>query len=319
MCVRERFKFLVAFRSKGLPSNLSAQGILAHLRANRSAIPFDYSPISRREPLRLPNGARVAVWVVPNIEVWTTDRPAVSMSPTDAIPDIRNYAWRDYSLRCGIWRLMKVMDKYNVRGTVALNSAVCTYYPQVVEECLKRNWELMGHGISNSWNANGINRSAEQSIVREAIKTLKKFSGKAPEGWLSPGLTETNNTLSLLAENGINYVCDWCNDEQPFQMKVGKRKLISIPYSLEIHDLSMFLRLQKTPREFYEICVDNFDTLYDEGQENARVMCIALHPFIIGHPFRAKYLDRVLEHIVKHDKVWLATGSEIAHWYSSQV
>jgi peptidoglycan/xylan/chitin deacetylase (PgdA/CDA1 family) len=264
----------------------------------------------------MPNDARVALWVVPNIELWVTDLPAVMMSPTNASPDIRNYAWRDYSLRCGVWRMMDVMDKYGIRGTVALNSAVCTYFPLVVDECKKRSWEFMGHGISNSWTLSDLDKESERGVVRETLSTIKKHTGDTPRGWLSPGLTETKNTLALLVENEIKYVCDWCNDDQPYKMKIGKKQLLSIPYSLELHDLSMFLRLQFTPKEFYETCVESFDALYDEGAKNPRIMCIALHPFVIGHPVRAKYLDRVFEHILQRDKVWVTTGSEIADWYS---
>jgi allantoinase len=301
----------------GVPEN--ARTIITHLKSDFSKLPYDYSPAIQRKKIVMPNDARIALWVVPNIELWVTDIPAVMLSPSEALPDIRNYGWRDYSLRSGIWRMMNIMDKHNIRGTVALNSGVCTYFPQVIEECKKRSWEFMGHGISNSWTLSGLSREAERGVIQETVKTIKKHTGKSPEGWLSPGLTETKNTLGLLAENGIKYVCDWCNDEQPYRMRVGKKELLSVPYSMEIHDLSMFLRLHFTPKQFYEAAVDNFDALYEEGATDPKVMCIALHPFVIGQPFRAKYLDKLFEYILQKDRVWVTTGGEIADWYSKNI
>lgn len=136
-----------------------------------------------------------------------------------------------------------------------------------------------------------------------------------PRGWLSPELMETFNTPDILAEEGIKYLCDWCNDDQPFPMKVKRGSLISIPYSLDINDIPVFIDQHLTPRQFYEIIKDQFDTLYQEGINQARIMGIGLHPFLIGAPFRIGWLDKALQHIKSHKDVWFATGWEIANWY----
>ena len=198
---------------------------------------FDYSPIIKREPIRWPNGARVAVWVIPNIEHYEFDIPGIGMQPFNIVPDVINYAWRDYGPRVGIWRLMEALGQYGMRGTVALNSAVCDHYPIIIEEAKKRNWEFMGHGITNSRLLNGLSEEEERKVIRETIQTITKAVGKAPEGWLGPALAETFITPDLLAEEGIRYLCDWCNDDQPYPMKVKKGKLISVPYSVEINDI----------------------------------------------------------------------------------
>ncbi|MCZ6725646.1 MAG: polysaccharide deacetylase family protein [Nitrososphaerales archaeon] len=290
--------------------------ILDHLEKSWKALKFDYSPITTREPLRFPKNARVAFWVVPNIEHFVLDRSNVSLFPNNLKPDVSGYSWRDYSPRVGVWRVMKVMDKYGVKGTVALNSAVCKYYPEIIQACKERGWEFMGHGIANSWFLGDIDEKTERAMIKEVVTTIQRSTGKKPQGWLGPAMAETYRSLDILAENGIRYVCDWTNDDQPYQMKVKKGSLFSIPYSAELNDLPIFIRNGFTAEEFYQMCKEQFDTLYDEGAENGRVMCLSLHPFVIGQPFRIKALDRVLKYITGKKDVWVTTGSEIIDWTS---
>lgn len=276
---------------------------------------FDYSPIIKRKPLKWPNGARVAVWLIPNIEHYEFDIPGIGMQPFNIVPDVINYAWRDYAPRVGVWRLMDTLDKYGMRGTVALNSAVCDRYPIIIEEGKKRNWEFMGHGITNSRLLTGLSEEEERKVIRETVQTITKAVGKAPEGWLGPALAETFITPEILAEEGIRYLCDWCNDDQPYPMKVKKGRLISVPYSLEINDIPFFLGKGNSGADFMQAIKDQFDVLYEEGKANGKVMAIAVHPFIISVPFRHKYFVQALEYIARQKEVWLTTGGEIAKWY----
>ena len=210
---------------------------------------------------------------------------------------------------------MEVLDAYQIRATVALNSSVCTYYPRVIEECKKRSWELMGHGISNSWSMTELSADDEEAVVKESVETIKKASGESPRGWLGPALAETPRTLNILSRNGIRYVCDWCNDDQPYPMRTDNGPLISLPYSIEMNDITIFVQQGLTPTEFYRECKDQFDQLYTEGSRSGRVMGVALHPFIIGQPFRIDSLKRLLRYITAKKGVWFATGSEITDWY----
>lgn len=276
---------------------------------------FDYSPIIKRKPIKWPNGARVAVWVIPNIEHYEFDIPGIGMQPFNIVPDVINYAWRDYAPRVGVWRLMDTLDKYGMRGTVALNSAVCDRYPIIIEEGKKRNWEFMGHGITNSRLLNNLSEDEERKVIRETVQTITKAVGKAPEGWLGPALAETFITPDLLAEEGIRYLCDWCNDDQPYPMRVERGKLISVPYSVEINDIPFFIGKGNSGADFMQAIIDQFDVLYEEGKNNGRVMAIAVHPFIISVPFRHKYFVQALEYIARQKEVWLTTGGEIANWY----
>ena len=277
---------------------------------------FDYSPIIKRTPLTWPNGARVAVWIIPNLEHFAFDLPGTSLFPLNVVPDVLNYGWRDYSVRVGVWRLMEALDTYGIRATVALNAAVCEHYPIIIEEAKKRNWEFMGHAMSNSQPLSGLSEEEERQVIRDTIQTITTSVGKAPEGWLGPGLTETFSTPDILAEEGIRYLCDWCNDDQPYPMKVKTGQLLSVPYSIELNDIPFFLGTGSSGADFMQAIKDQFDVLYAEGKTNGRVMAIALHPFIISVPHRHKYFAQALEYICHHKEVWLATGSEITQWYN---
>jgi peptidoglycan/xylan/chitin deacetylase (PgdA/CDA1 family) len=257
------------------------------------------------------------VWVIPNIEHFLFDRPSTSVSPAGVglVPDVLNYSWRDYGVRVGIWRLMDVMAECGFKGTVALNSLVCDRYPQIIEAGNALGWEWMGHGETNSTLLTGIDEERETALIRNVLDTIQRVSGTRPRGWLSPALSETLNTLDLLAEAGVDYVCNWVNDEQPYPMKVRRGSLLSMPYTLELNDISAFLNYKLTSEDYARIICDEFDRLYRDGEKTARVMAISLHPFLTGHAHRAKYLEQAFRHIAKHEQVWITRGSEIADWY----
>lgn len=278
---------------------------------------FSYSPIVDREPLRFPNGARVAVWVIPNIEHFHFDKPSTSITSVTAHlkPDVLNYAWRDFGVRVGIWRMMEVMERHGVKGTVALNSEVCENYPRIIEAGNDLDWEWMAHGSTNSVLFNDQSEEEEREIIRTIVSTIKASTGTAPKGWLSPALSESFNTPDILAENGIEYVCNWVNDEQPYPMNVKKGSLISVPYSIEVNDIPAFLDRGMTGEDFYQMIIDQFDVLYEDGAKSGRVMAICLHPFLIGQAFRSKYFEKALDYITQRKEVWVTKGGDIADWY----
>jgi peptidoglycan/xylan/chitin deacetylase (PgdA/CDA1 family) len=278
---------------------------------------FPYSAIVDRKPLRWPRGARVAVWVIPNIEHFLFDRPATSVTQTTTslVPDVLNYSWRDYGVRVGIWRLMEIMERHGCKGTVALNSDVCVHYPCIIEEGNRLGWEWMGHGATNSTLINRQSEEEERALIAGVVETIERATGAHPRGWLGPALSESHRTLDLLAENKIEYVADWVNDEQPYPMRVKDGSILSLPYSIEINDIPVFLDGKQSGETFGRMICDQFDGLYEDGAKTGRVMAISLHPFLIGHPHRSKYFANALAHIASRQEVWLATGSEIADWY----
>jgi len=268
---------------------------------------FPYQAFIDRPPVRWPGGARLAVWVIPNIEHFHLE-----IGPQ--APDVRNHSRRDYGNRVGLWRVMEVMSKHGIRGTAALNAEIAHYYPRIMEELGKLNWELMGHGLTNSVWLTGMDADSEATVIAETRKAIEAH-GKKMRGWLGPGLTETWNTLDLLRAAGVEYVCDWVNDDLPYRMNNG---LYAIPYSIELNDMPLFNVPSISIADFQRRICDTFDVLYEEGSRGGRVMAIALHPYLIGAPHRIRYLDKALAYVASHKEVWLATGSEIMDAYRAQ-
>jgi peptidoglycan/xylan/chitin deacetylase (PgdA/CDA1 family) len=283
-------------------------------RADRYADSF----IFERTPFTWPGNATLAVWIAPNVEVWRYDSPAgqaVSANTQGIVPDVINYAWREYGMRVGLWRMADVLEAAGVKATVALNSAVAEIHPRAVEEMKKRGWEFMGHGITNSDRLAGLNPDAERAVIQTALKTIEQATGQRPRGWLGPGLAETYNTLDILAEEGVIYCGDWNSDDQLYPMKVRNGTMLSIPYCMEVNDISLFVGKGYTGEQYLQSVIDQFDTLYADSAKQPRVLGLPLHPMLIGQPLRSRYLERALAHMKQHERVWFATGSEIVDAY----
>jgi peptidoglycan/xylan/chitin deacetylase (PgdA/CDA1 family) len=279
---------------------------------------YDDSFIFERKPFRWPGDTTLAVWIAPNVEVWNYDSPegqAVSPNVGKIVPDVVNYAWREYGMRVGLWRIADVLDAAGVKATVALNALVCEHYPRAVEEMKKRGWEFMGHGTTNSESLAGLNFDKENEVIQTILKTIEQSTGQRPRGWLGSGLAETYNTLDILAAAGVVYCGDWNSDDQPYPLKVKSGRLYSIPYCMEINDIPLYIRKGYTGEQYYRSVMDQFETLYAESEGQPRVMGIPLHPMITGQPLRIKYLQRVIAEIKRYDRVWFATGSEIVDAY----
>ena len=311
---------LLAGTAGMLASGLAPKAAFSQTQGNsvRRADRYEDSFIFERKPFKWPGNKTLAVWIAPNVEVWHYDSPAgtgVSPNVRNIVPDVINYAWREYGMRVGLWRIADTLDAAGVKATVALNSAVAEAHPKALQEMKKRGWEFMGHGITNSENLAGLNLEKERELIQTVLKTIEQATGQRPRGWLGTGLAETYNTLDILAEEGVIYCGDWNNDDQPYPMKVKKGRMFSIPYCMEINDIPLFIRKGYTGEQYFRSVVDQFDTLYADSAKQPRVMGIPLHPMIVGQPLRIKYLQRALAHIKKHDRVWFATGGEIIDAY----
>ncbi len=282
--------------------------------------PFPYVPIKDRPKLTWPNDARLAVWVIPNIEFFPLTRgiPPSPGAPAGNPPSVRAWAQRDYGNRVGIWRLMDVLSKHGIRASPTLNSDICDHHPQIVRAAIDLGWEILGHNQTNSVWLDALSPQEERETIHRTLSRIAEMTGRKPLGWLGSGLAETWHTLDFLADEGCLYVADWVNDDQPYMMDIGGRPLVSIPYSYEINDAPFIGARAGTVDAFETAIRRQFDTLYAEGAQSGRVMAICLHPYIIGVPHRIAGLDSALSYIRAHDGVWFATGEEIVrHWLQS--
>ena len=280
-----------------------------------------YSSIVDRPPLSWPGDAHVAFWVSPNIEFYEYEPPPSQYrrpwSRMPEPPDVMLYSHRDYGNRVGFWRMLEVFDQYAVRPTVSLNVACLERFPEITEEMVQRDWEYMSHGLYNTRYLFDMSPEEERLFLRDNIEIVRRNTGKDLKGFFGPAATTTESTMQLLAEEGFTYSADWFLDDQPFPIFVESEKLVGVPYTWEINDgLLMTYGFGNYESDYFlQACKDQFDVLYEEGQKSGRVMCLALHPYIIGHPHRIEYLDRALEYVLSHDGVWATTAEEIANYY----
>ncbi len=280
-----------------------------------------YQAIVDRPPLRLPGGARVAVWLILNVEEWGIEKPmprTVLPPPMGQplLPDVPNWSWHEYGMRSGFWRQHKALTERGFPVTMAINGHVCESYPRIARAGLDAGWEFMGHGHLQG----PMHRLEDQDrAIADAVASITRFSGKAPRSWESPGLTETDETLDLLARHGIEYVADWVIDDLPQDIDTPHGQITTVPYTVEINDITVHALQHQPAEEFLRRGRDQFDRLYQEGADNARVMSISIHPYITGVPHRIRYLEALLDHVMGHDGVALMTASEIGDWYRAEL
>jgi allantoinase len=278
---------------------------------------FEYSAIVDRPPLRLPGGARLVVSTVVNVENWNFDETIprqVLTTPAgvEALPDVPNWAWHEYGMRVGFWRLKAALDGFGIRATTSINASVCLEYPRIAQAALNAGWEFMGHGFGQK-AMNAV--EDERQVIRQTIDTIRDFTGKAPRGWLGPGLTETANTLDILAEEGIEYVCDWVMDDQPCEMNTTTRPVVMVPYSVELNDITIMVIQHHESRVLFERVMAQFERLYQEGEDSARVMALCVHPYVSGVPHRIAQFERILGELTTRPGVLFWTNEQILDWY----
>lgn len=284
----------------------------------RSRVP--YSAIKTRKPFKLPQDKYVAVWVIVNVENWLPENamPRTVLPPPmgqPLLPDIPNWSWHEYGMRVGFWRFLDVLAKRNIKASFAVNGTCIDLYPEICQAAKEAQWDFMGHGYQQRPMHKVEDQQAE---IKKTIEAIKQFTGNSPRGWESPGLTETNDTIDYLKEAGIEYVADWVLDDQPVQIHTKYGKIVSVPYTVEINDVVISAVQQQPSDEIYKRGKDQFDRLYLEGKDNARVMAISIHPYLTGVPHRIGYLEKLLDHIISHENVLLCTGSEILDIFNSQ-
>lgn len=296
---------------------------------------YQWSPITSRPALKWPDDARVALCVLVNLEHWDWELPPdapTAVSPVSGamglggigagpgrFPDIAGYSQHEYGNRIGIFRVLKLLEKYDFAPTVAIDKVVADEYPELIEACQRQDAEFIAHGLSARRVIHaGMSADEERNYINQSIDAVENATGQRPVGWSGPDFQESMQTPPLLAEAGIRYVCDWSNDEQPYRMTVPTGELYSLSVDLDLDDIFIHLNGRRLINEYEQIMKDTFDGLHADGASTGRMMVINVHPWVIGQPWRIKYLDRALEHIAKANGVWSATGSQIIDWYAQQ-
>jgi peptidoglycan/xylan/chitin deacetylase (PgdA/CDA1 family) len=279
---------------------------------------YDYVPITRRPDFDWPDGKRLAVYLAVNHEHFAFGEGlGAELAPGGPQPDVLNYAWRDYGNRVGAWRLLELLDALNLPATALVNNAMYAYAPDVIAAHRARGDEIAGHGRTNSERQSTLDEASERALIKEATDVLTRAEGKAPKGWLSPWIAESPRTPDLLAEAGYAYTMNWCMDDQPVWMRTASGPLLSIPYPQEINDIPSIVARKDDASTFADMIIDNFDEMLEQSQGQPLVMGIALHPYIIGQPFRLRHLRRALTHIADHrEQIWITRAGDICDNFS---
>ena len=275
---------------------------------------FDYRPIRDSVAARWPNGKGLAVYIGLNLEHFAFGEGlGAELVPAAPQPDVLNHAWRDYGNRVGAWRLLDLFEALSLPCTVLLNSSILDYCPGLADAFAARGDEIAGHGRTNSERQSVLPEDEERALIAEATARLAGHFGKAPAGWLGPWIAQSHATPDLLREAGYGYLLDWCHDDRPNWMRTRAGPILSVPYPQELNDIPAIAVRRASAKEFADMIVAQFDEMLAQAEGQALVMGIALHPYIVGQPFRLRYLRRALAHIDGHrDAVWLTTAGAIA-------
>ena len=276
---------------------------------------YDYSSLPNRVQYEWPNGTKLAVYVAMNIEAFSYgEGKGAAIAPPEQAMSHSIYSWRDYGNRVGFWRLMDMFDDLQIPVQHQINTAIYDECPDIPERIRSRNDEFLGHGYTNSEEQGGLSEQKEKDLIAECTATITKHEGKAPTGWMSPWLSNSETTMDLLQEAGYRYVMDWTMDDQPIWIKTRGGKILSMPYPVEANDNRGIVWYRYTSSEFTDMLIDNFDEMLEQTQRDGHpLVCpISLHPFVVGRPYRIRQLRRALEHILKYkDRIWLTRPGDI--------
>lgn len=278
---------------------------------------FPYSPIRDRPDFDWPGGKRVAVHVAINLEHFVFGGGGVNLDRDTPPPNHRSYLWREYGNRVGIWRLLDLLDEYDIPMGVIANSAIYEHCPQVMDAFRARGDEVIGHGRTNSKPQSDMDEAEESAMIADATRIIADAEGKPPMGWLSPYLMPSAVTPDLLKEAGYGYVLDWglC-DDQPFWSRTRAGPLLAVPYTIELNDQPAMVYRRDTARDFADMSIDHIDEHIRGAGRFASVCVISLHSFVVGQPFRLAHLRRVFAHMAAlRDSIWLTRPGEIAKFY----
>jgi peptidoglycan/xylan/chitin deacetylase (PgdA/CDA1 family) len=276
---------------------------------------YDYWPYRDRPKIVWPGGKKLAFWIAPNIEYYEFDPPENPSRPgwPKPSPDVVGYSQRDWGNRIGHWRLMELLDKFGIRGSISLSTALIDHHPEIIEACVARNWEFFSHGIYNTRYSYGMSEAQERAMIEDSIASVLAATGQRIRGYLAPALTHTERTFDLIADLDFWYTCDLFQDDQPQPLKTRTGKLISMPYSLEVNDVIAYGVMAMSPWRYADVLKRHFDQLLIEGERSGTVMCIPLHAYLVSQAHRIGPFESALKHIHDHGAdVWFATAVEIA-------
>ena len=291
-------------------------------------MPYAWSPLPSRKPLKFPDGKRLAVIITVNAEYWDPVKPykepyyagGPPIIP-DSLPgdvfDSPNFTWREYGQRVGIWRCFDAATEAKVPLSVTFNAKTMLERREIADQAMSRGFELVAHNFEQGelLTRYSHDEAKERELIGNTLRTYEQVVGKKAKGWLSSSLRGTPRTPEICAEHGLIFFCDYMNDDQPYLIQTKHGPIVGTPYSVEVNDFTIFHRRGLTTDEGLAMLKEQFDVLYAEGAQSGRTLNFGTHPHVLGHPFRIRALREFIAYAKKHDGVWWCTREELAKWY----
>ncbi len=286
----------------------------------RSHDRYAYSPIIERPVYDWPNGTRLAVYIAINLEVFPFgEGMGPELNPRQPEPDVPNYTWRDWGNRVGVWRLLELLDAFELPTAALINTELYDHCPQIPTAFRKRGDEMVGHGRTNAERQAEMNEATEAQMIREVTERIAREEGHAPRGWMGPWVNETKITPDLLEEAGYHYVMDWAHDDQPTWLRTRSGgRILAIPYARPTNDLPLMHGAKFAPSVWVDVLIDQFDEMLEQSRRQPIIFNLSLHPYLIGHAFRLRQLRRLLRHIAtRRSALWITHPGAIADYAST--
>ncbi len=286
---------------------------------------YDWSMLTERQPVTWPGGKRVAVWINVALQYFPLNQRGKPFPPpggmSTAYPDLRHYTLREYGNRVGVFRILKAIDGAGLTPTFAFNARLAERNPYLLNRIAERGDEILCHGWHmDAPHYGGMAESDEEALVSRSLELLRRLSGQAVTGWLSPGKAQSSNTPALLVKHGVDYMCDWVNDDMPYRFRTRNGPITALPLSTELEDRFILVNNLHSESEYADQLIDAFDFLAGEStDQGGRLLAMNIHPWLMGQPHRIGQLERVLTHIASQDSVWSASAADIRKaWLDQQ-
>lgn len=283
---------------------------------------YPWTMLHERKPVAWPDGRSVAVWVCIDLEwfpITPEDKPFRAPGHMQTpYPDYRHYTSREYGTRVGFYRLLDALAKAGVKASVAANSAVAERYPEVIADIMAAGHEIIAHSTDmNGTIATGLDEADEKALIDGALGVLERVSGVRPRGWLSIARSQSWNTVRLLKAAGVDYCCDWVNDELPWRFNNG---LINLPLNHELSDRQIITVQQQSADSYVQQMKDAFDWLAREAKQTGggRMLPLNVTPYILGLPYRIDAFERLLLDLAGRPEAWFARGDQIIDAWATQ-
>ncbi len=272
-----------------------------------------------REPFKWPNNARVAFVVGIAFEAWDRDKPTrggalQSPLPKDALwkRDWSTETFREFGPKVGIRRLLDICDRYDVKVSMPVNGLACVYYPELVKYAHGRGHEMVAHGWDQGEFLYMLTRAQERENIFKTVEAIAQTTGERPTGWSSPGVRSTDNTPELILEAGLEYHCDYHDEEMPYPLRVNGKLLIEFPHQYTINDNRTMHGVSR--HDFFAKFQDEFDYRYKIGRENPTMMNVITHGYISSRIPMIDTFERIVAYAKEREDVWFARRGDVAAW-----